>query len=359
MKKNIFLLTKIIVLVLTINTAEYVFAQSTSIKNNQQNKQQNKQLNIQKSSTQQTITPASATSTPTVKKARKIDYNIFHKFLEKLENPSFSEKLTKFYVYKPNRIYRVYTTLFFNTQIIFPENERILYASTPLKNVFSFDIIKENGNPTNKLLIKTNGTDISTNLIVITDADKNYNLLLTSNEIKSNVLPTLTIYFKENKNTDNAIDKNLITDIKNNEISNSNQYTNTLYTIEDLVSGKNPNPKQLKDFISIVDKLSSKELKKINLINSNYKIFRNKRMNNPIRVFDDGIFTYFKFKQTNNLNNIKIPAILSVENRIEQPTNLQKIYGYLVVKSTHKQFILRRNKEYLCIEKYAFNSQLK
>lgn len=282
-------------------------------------------------------------------RVKKIDHNLKHSFLKKLENPDYSDKLIKIYAYKEKRVYRINTTLLIDTEIIFPIYEKIKYARASVKNIFEITLIEENGETTNRLIIRTKGTGVSSNLIVITDAGRSYNFLILTRKISENAVPDLAIYFN-----DEGVDSSLLEDDKNNDEGKNasvNSYS-TIYKVEDLKRGKRPNSiQQRKDYLSIIDKLEPKQLKKINLINQNYRIYTNPKLDNPISVFDDGVFTYFKFKEEPNLRQIKIPSISGIENRVEKAVNIQRIYNYLIVKDVYKQYILQRGDEYICVEK--------
>ena len=70
----------------------------------------------------------------------------------------------------------------------------------------------------------------------------------------------------------------------------------------------------------------------------------------PVRVFDDGEFTYFKFPE-----NIDTPAIFLVdENKKESLVNYHVTDKYLVVQRVGKQFILRDGDRATCIFNKGF-----
>ena len=299
--------------------------------------------------TKKSVQPSSpsAQNTKTIKnKINKIDHNLTHKFLTRLENPSYSDQLIKTYPYKEKRVYRINTTLLIDTEIILPEGESIKYARVSVKNIFNIKNIQKNNVPTNRIIISTKGSGVSSNLIIITDSGRSYNFLLLSRKLSENNLPDLAIYIEDSLNS-SYINKS---EEENN--NSSENFYGKVYKIEDLKEGLKPNSiEQRKDYLSIIDKLTPKQLKKINLINYNYRIYINDKMDNPISVFDDGVFTYFKFKEEQNLRGIKIPGILGIENRVEKPVNVQRLYNYIIVKDIFKYYILKRGKEYICIEK--------
>lgn len=66
----------------------------------------------------------------------------------------------------------------------------------------------------------------------------------------------------------------------------------------------------------------------------------------PLQVFDDGEFTYFKFKDI----NAELPAIFLVnEDRTEALINYRIAGGYLVVERVAPRYTLRRGKGVVCV----------
>jgi type IV secretion system protein VirB9 len=66
----------------------------------------------------------------------------------------------------------------------------------------------------------------------------------------------------------------------------------------------------------------------------------------PIRVFDDGEFTFFQFRN----NNTEIPAIFRVDpNGNEELINFRQRGDYVVVERVASQFTLRRGAEIVCV----------
>jgi len=71
----------------------------------------------------------------------------------------------------------------------------------------------------------------------------------------------------------------------------------------------------------------------------------------PVRVFDDGEFTYFKFPK-----NLDTPAIFLVaDDKSESLINFHVKGDYLVVQRTGKQFILRDGDRATCVYNNAYD----
>lgn len=71
----------------------------------------------------------------------------------------------------------------------------------------------------------------------------------------------------------------------------------------------------------------------------------------PIKIFDDGKFTYFEFKDSENL----LPAIFYVSSQGNEGLINYRIAGkYLVVETIRDRFTLRHDREVVCV----FNEKL-
>jgi type IV secretion system protein VirB9 len=66
----------------------------------------------------------------------------------------------------------------------------------------------------------------------------------------------------------------------------------------------------------------------------------------PIRIFDDGQFTYFEFRDKNG----EIPAFFRVDPMgNEELVNFRKRGNYIVIERVASQFTLRRGAEIVCV----------
>lgn len=80
-------------------------------------------------------------------------------------------------------------------------------------------------------------------------------------------------------------------------------------------------------------------------LNFHYTI-RGSNIIDPIRIFDDGEFTYFEFRD----KNAEIPAFFRVDGADnEEIVNFRKRGNYIVVERVASRFTLRRGPEILCV----------
>ncbi len=90
---------------------------------------------------------------------------------------------------------------------------------------------------------------------------------------------------------------------------------------------------------------SESDLELANDLNLNYTISGSDDIA-PIKIFDDGKFTYFEFKH----KNTEIPAIYSVSSDLrESIVNYHKSGKYIVVEKIYKKFALRLGADIVCV----------
>lgn len=75
----------------------------------------------------------------------------------------------------------------------------------------------------------------------------------------------------------------------------------------------------------------------------------------PVKIFDDGEFTYMEFK----LNNTEVPAIFTVnDSGYETLVNFRVVEEYIVIEQVSSQFTLRSGGDVVCVynnQMYRFN----
>ncbi len=70
----------------------------------------------------------------------------------------------------------------------------------------------------------------------------------------------------------------------------------------------------------------------------------------PIKVFDNGYFTYFEFYQGDQTPK-KFPLVYAVIDNHETPVNTRIEAGCIVVPSVQNMWVLRSGEKYFCIKK--------
>jgi len=110
--------------------------------------------------------------------------------------------------------------------------------------------------------------------------------------------------------------------------------------------------------ITQVTSTSGPDMSKPELYNFNYSISGEALDIQPLQIFDDGEFTYIKFKDMNAV----MPAIFSVDRLgNEGLVNFRQEGGYVVIERVSDRFTLRHGPDTICIfnESGAFSKRNK
>lgn len=87
------------------------------------------------------------------------------------------------------------------------------------------------------------------------------------------------------------------------------------------------------------------DMRDLSIYNFNYQ-YTGEPMIAPVKVFDNGEFTYFQFPQ----KNAEIPAIFSVDaSGFESLINFRSVGNYIVVERVSPQFTLRNGSDIVCV----------
>ena len=200
-----------------------------------------------------------------------------------------TDKRAKAVMYRPNDIYLVNTNYLVSTDIVFSKNETV--KNYHLGDAYSWDVETSD----NHLYLKAKKIDASGNLNVTTNKFDYHFLLSVRHARKDDPHQALLIQF--------VYPKNLLADGK---LSLS-----PIHVPHDICQNK----------------------RKYNLCYS----YTGNTEQAPFQVFDDGQFTYFKFKK-----HIELPAIFVVQSdRTEQVVNYRMEDGFVVVERVGKAFTLR------------------
>ncbi len=211
-----------------------------------------------------------------------------------------SERKFRSYIYNPNEVYRYVGHYTYQGFIEFGENEKIATISMGNQTLWLFEILG------NRLFLKPVGEDSSeTNMTVITDK-RVYHFELMAREAKGisdkNLIFVAKFFYPDDK------EKNLV------------QFPKILPSDE-------PN------------------MTNISAYNFNYQYVGESNIA-PLRVFDNGTFTYFQFSK----RNTEIPAIFTVDSEgFEGLVNLRVAGDYMIVERVAPQFSLRNGSDIVCI----------
>lgn len=101
------------------------------------------------------------------------------------------------------------------------------------------------------------------------------------------------------------------------------------------------------DLAEYLRKLPVVDPKSINL--NAYKVVDGDKALAPIRVFDDGYWTYFQYSREGNLDKVKVPAIYRVVDGYDTPANIRVEGGTIIAETTSQGWTIRSGEAHLCV----------
>ncbi len=216
-----------------------------------------------------------------------------------------SEKKFRSYIYNPNDVYRYVGHYTYQGFIEFEEGETIGTISMGNPSLWLFETLS------NRLFLKPVGEDNSeTNMTVIT-SKRVYHFELMAKEAKS--ITDKDLIFVAKFAYPDEKDKNLVS------------FPKTPISDEP-------------------------DLRDLSIYNFNYQ-YTGEPSIAPIKIFDNGDFTYFQFAK----KNAEIPAIFSVDAEgFESLVNFRAAGSYIIVERVSPQFTLRNGDQIVC----AYNMNL-
>jgi type IV secretory pathway VirB9-like protein len=238
-------------------------------------------------------------------------------------NGSRETENIKTYKYDKNRIYKIPLREYIHTVVRLPENEKMKKRFVLGDTVnFHFSPIDNN---TFEIWGEHPGAD--TSLTVLGKSGKIYSFYLSNYSVKSNQLPDLTVYI-----------------------------TGNVEIADEIVSDYKPclqedKPEKQRE------KLSGDYLRELSRTdpaehNYNYVIGRGNKRLKPLRVFDDGYFTYFQFAE-DNLDSVELPEVYAVIDGYDTPVQTRVKNGFLIATMLNNKWTVRNGEKFLCVRKSA------
>lgn len=239
------------------------------------------------------------------------------------------------YKFHPDMTYKLRLREFMDTTVSLPEGEEInAYSLADSKN-FRFvplTIPGKEGKPELKHLFRVSadypGAD--TNLSVIGKSGRIYSFYLRADSVRSSFLPALVVFIE------GAIEKPI-----------EPKETVTEKGVEIVGAG---GPVNIFDKQKEAEYLRALKVPQTREITYTYVMSGTKELA-PVKVFDDGVWTYFKFADENFDKVKRLPALYRVVDGIDSPVNTRVLNGTLVAETTSGAWTLRNGDSHLCIRR--------
>lgn len=252
----------------------------------------------------------------------------------------------KEYPYDPTTTYKLRLREFMDTTVVLPEGEGIGAYSLPDDKNFTFTpytpATGKDSKPElrNKFRIKATYPGADTNLTVIGTSNRIYSFYLRVDSIESKFLPVLVAYIK-------GPPLMLLKDAS--EVSQAKPELGEGKGKDSDLPGVKPGKDGL-DAEKDAEYLRQLDIPSARDISTSYGMSGEKQLA-PTKVFDDGVWTYFKFSEE-NLDRVKrLPAVYRVVDGVDSPVNTRIVKGTLIAETTSAGWTLRNGDAHLCIRK--------
>lgn len=228
--------------------------------------------------------------------------------------------------------YKIRLREYMVTTIILPAGERITGYNLGNKTVFTFTplgVSKKEGkmegfDNMGEVFAKYAGAD--TNLTVFGASGNLYSFYLRCDSVSSSQMPDLVYYIDDPDTT---------------------EQTRTAAKEAQEAAAANPAPK--KKTVEDVDYLRNLPMVDPAKISYAYKVKGGDKSLAPVRIFDDGFFTYFQFSDDGNFDKTSAPVIYIVKDGYDTPVNNRVANGTIIAEALSAAWTIRAGEKFLCV----------
>ena len=240
----------------------------------------------------------------------------------------------KEYPYDRKFTYKLRLREFMNTSVVLPEGENIKAYSLGDSQNFAFSAVRLTPDqPTNIFEVWGKYPGADTSLKVYGESGNIYSFYLRIDSVESDFDPTLTAYILADP-----------IQSKNNSFSSEKTSAGEETPKDKYAPKKNDQPLE-EDYLRELADIDPTKL------NFDYQIADTDSDLAPMRIFDDGSFTYFQFGEE-NLDDVRsLPLVYRVMDGSDSLVNTQKQGGFVIATTTHDKWTLRSGDKYLCVRK--------
>ena len=264
------------------------------------------------------------------------------KAIQKAFDNSNPRANVKRFPYDSGITYKIRLREFMGCAVVLPEGEEILSYTLFDKNNFAFTPLSDKISSLTNIFdvyAKYHGAD--TNLVVHGKSGNIYSFYLRVDSVDSTFMPNLVTY----------IEDPAITRAMQEKRAAKKEIEKLSAALKEEQKEKNPKSQEQggekdNDYLkSLPTKIDPERL-------DFAYIFRggNKKIK-PIRVFDDGYFTFFQFGQDNMDKVRNLPTVYRVVDGYDTPVNTRISGGCIVAETVNDKWTLRSGETHYCIWK--------
>ena len=234
--------------------------------------------------------------------------------------------------YSPDVTIKIRCREFMGSTVVLPPGEEISgYVLGDNTNFAFVPLGRQNPNLQNKFEVSGKFHGADTNLTVFGLSGNIYSFYLRNDSVKSSYMPSLVTYIKD----DTVAER--VHAIKAVE-AEKKQLTK---------AGKEkPGGGDDGEYLAKLPDLTDPAT-----LNFSYRLKSGDEDLKPIRVFDDGYFTYFQFGEQDLKKVRRLPAIYRVVDGFDTPVNTRVNKGMVVAETVNDKWTLRSGSAHLCIWK--------
>ena len=243
--------------------------------------------------------------------------------------------------YDPDITYKIRLREYMGSTIVLPEKEEIIGYSLFDKHNFTFvPLSDKNPSLTNVFDVygKYHGAD--TNLVVHGKSGNIYSFYLRNDSVKSPHMPNLVTFIESGETTEEItlVAATQEPTKENSEVGQEGGIQAQNQVLQDAQDTQEP------------DYLRALPIKVApGKINHRYVFKGGDKKIRPLRVFDDGHFTFFQFGKE-NLDEVQtLPTLYRVVEGYDTPVNTRVAGGFLVGEILSEKWTLRSGNTYYCI----------
>ena len=220
-----------------------------------------------------------------------------------------------------------------------PDNDKIKTKILADNTNFSFTAIDSNRNR-GELRGTYPGAD--TTLFVVGDSGFIYPFYVRIDSVKSKFLPDMVVKIKLNKKDQKKLDAFVIAQRKAQEHSKKQEQKSSA----ELVNKPEQND---------LDYLDKKALISVTDLNLNFKQVSGDSALMPSKIFDDGVWTYFKYGDKDLTKTQDLPVVFKVKDGFDTPANYRIENGYIIAETTSDKWTIRLGQSHACVQKVKHN----